>query len=79
MVCGGLGFLPKASLGFMNFLAPTLPLAPAIINKSEAMGSLAVESALFACGAILLGVGAFLSIGAKFVERRMRKQAGYAE
>ncbi|MCL1848791.1 MAG: phosphate ABC transporter permease subunit PstC [Clostridiales bacterium] len=79
MVCGGIGFLPKASLGLMNFLAPTLPLAPAIINKSEAMGSFAVESALFSCGAILLMIGAFLSVGAKAVEKKMRKQAGYAE
>ncbi|MCL1848762.1 MAG: phosphate ABC transporter permease subunit PstC [Clostridiales bacterium] len=79
MVCGGIGFLPKASLGLTNFLAPTLPLAPAIINKSEAMGSVAVESALFSCGAILLLIGAFLSIGAKAVEKRMRRQAGYAE
>jgi len=77
MVCGGIGFLPNASLGFLNFLAPTLPLAAAIINKSEAMGSYAVESALFACGALLLFIGAFLSIGAKTVEIRMRRMAGY--
>jgi len=77
MVCGGIGFLPKASLGFVNFLAPTLPLAAAIINKSEAMGSAAVEAALFTCGALLLLIGAFLSIGAKAVENRLRKAAGY--
>ncbi|MDR0469609.1 MAG: phosphate ABC transporter permease subunit PstC [Peptococcaceae bacterium] len=79
MVCGGLGFLPKLELGFVNFLAPTLPLAAAIINKSEAMGSYAVECALFSCGAILLVIGAFLSICAKLVEQSMRKQAGYGE
>jgi phosphate transport system permease protein len=79
MVCGGIGFLPKASLGFINFLAPTLPLAAAIVNKSEAMGSYAVESALFACGAALLIIGAILSIGAKVVEKRMRRMAGYAD
>lgn len=77
MVCGGIGFLPNASLGFLNFLAPTLPLAAAIINKSEAMGAYAVESALFACGALLLFIGALLSIGAKTVERRMRRMSGY--
>ncbi|MCL1872988.1 MAG: phosphate ABC transporter permease subunit PstC [Clostridiales bacterium] len=76
MVCGGLGFLPIPSLGFINFLAPTLPLAAAIINKSEAIGSFSVESALFSCGAILLLIGAFLSIGAKAVEKRMRKKDG---
>jgi len=77
MVCGGIGFLPRASLGFINFLAPTLPLASAIINKSEAMGAYAVESALFACGAVLLIIGAILSIGAKLVEKRMRRMAGH--
>ena len=77
MVCGGLGIIPNVSFGFMNFLAPTLPLAPAIVNKSEAMGSFAVESALFTCAAILLVIGAVLSIGAKIVEKRMRKSAGY--
>ena len=79
MVCGGIGFIPKASLGYINFLAPTLPLAAAIINKSEALGSAAVESALFTCGALLLVIGAILSIGAKIVEKRMRKLAGYEE
>jgi phosphate transport system permease protein len=79
MVCGGIGFLPKASLGFINFLAPTLPLAAAIINKSEAMGSLAVEAALFACGAALLIIGAILSIGARAMEKQMRRMAGYAD
>lgn len=77
MVCGGIGFLPKAALGFINFLAPTLPVAAAIINKSEAMGSFAVESALFACGAVLLMIGATLSIGAKSIEKKMRRSAGH--
>ena len=79
MVCGGIGFMPRVDLGLINFLAPTLPLASAIVNKSEAMGAPAVESALFCCGAILLLIGAFLSVGAKTVERQMRKQAGYAD
>jgi phosphate transport system permease protein len=79
MVCGSVGFLPRASFGFVNFLAPTLPLASAIINKSEALGSSAVESALFACGALLLVIGALLSVGAKAVERRMRRMAGHAD
>jgi phosphate transport system permease protein len=77
MVCGGLGILPSASLGFVNFLAPTLPLAPAIINKSEAMGAVSVDSALFACGATLLIIGAILSITARTVNKRMRKAAGF--
>ena len=78
MVCGGIGILPRASLGFVNFLAPTLPLAPAIINKSEAMGLFAAESALFTSAALLLAIGAILSIGAKLIETAMRKRSGYA-
>lgn len=77
MVCGSLGLLPTAALGFVNFLAPTLPLASAIINKSEAMGSVGVDSALFACGTLLLTIGALLSIGARLINRRMRKADGY--
>ena len=77
MVCGGLGLLPNASFGFINYLAPTLPLAPAIMNKSEAMGALAVDSALFTCGAILLVIGGALSIGSKIIERHIRKGEGY--
>jgi len=77
MVCGGLGILPKASLGFINYLAPTLPLASAIANKSEAMGIAAVDSALFTCGAILLVIGAMLSIGSKIIEKYIRKADGY--
>ncbi|MGB4438088.1 MAG: phosphate ABC transporter permease subunit PstC [Sedimentibacter sp.] len=77
MVCGGLGIIPDAKLGLINFLAPTLPLASAIVNKSEAMGSFAVESALFSCGATLLIIGTALSIFAKFVEKRLRKRDGH--
>lgn len=77
MVCGGLGILPAASLGLKNILAPTLPLASAIINKSEAMGSVGVDSALFACGALLLTIGALLSICARLINKQMRKADGF--
>ena len=77
MVCGGLGMLPDLSFGFISYLAPTLPLASAIINKSEAMGAGGVDSALFTCGAILLVIGAVLSVGSKILERYIRKADGY--
>lgn len=77
MVCGGLAIVPQLKYGIINFLAPTLPLAPAIINKSEAMGALGVDAVLFSCGAILLVIGALLSIGARAVNKQMRKAAGY--
>ena len=79
MVCGGIGLLPQASFGFINFLAPTLPLAASIINKSEAMGLFAAEAALFTSAALLLTIGAVLSIGSKLVEKRMRRMAGHDE
>jgi len=77
MVCGGVGNIPKLSHGFAALLTPVLPLSAAIVNKSEAMGVASVESALFACGAILLLFGALLSLSAKFVEKRLRRSAGY--
>ena len=77
MVCGGVGILPDFSHGFVSLLAPVLPLSAAIVNKSEAMSSTAVRSALFACAAILLVMGALLSIGAKLVERQMRRAVGF--
>lgn len=76
MVCGGLGVIPNVEFGFINFLAPALPLASAIVNKSEAMGSFAVESALFSCGATLLIIGTILSISAKKIEKHLRKKEG---
>ena len=71
MVCGGVGILPKLSLGMVNLLAPTLPLAAAIINKSEAIGAEQVASALFTCGALLLMFGAVLSITARVISGKL--------
>ncbi|MCL1835024.1 MAG: phosphate ABC transporter permease subunit PstC [Oscillospiraceae bacterium] len=79
MVCGGTAYIPNILHGFAAMLSPILPLSSAIINKSEAMSSPAVESALFACGAILLLMGAILSALARLIERRMRRRAGYAD
>jgi len=77
MVCGGVGNIPNLAHGFAALLTPVLPLSAAIVNKSEAMGVVSVENALFACGAILLLFGALLSLSAKFVEKRLRRAAGY--
>ncbi|MCL2708022.1 MAG: phosphate ABC transporter permease subunit PstC [Defluviitaleaceae bacterium] len=78
MVCGGIGLTPDFSLGFVSLLTPVLPLSSAIINKSEGMGNASVASALFACAAILLLIGAFLSIAARLVDSYMRKKIGNA-
>ena len=77
MVCGGLGIVPDFSRGFVSLLAPVLPLSSAIINKSEAMGSAAVESTLYSCAAVLLITGAALSLCARIVKRQQRKAYGY--
>ena len=79
MVCGGNAYIPNIMHGFAALLSPVLPLSSAIINKSEAMSSPAVESALFACGAILLLMGGILSALARLIEKRMRRRAGYAD
>lgn len=76
MVCGGIGNIPDLSMGPVSMLTPVLTLSSAIVNKSEAMSASSVEAALFACGALLLVIGAVLSIGAKLIERRLRKDAG---
>ncbi len=77
MVCGGIGNIPELSHGFVFFLTPVLPLSSAIVNKSEAMSVMSVESALFTCGAILLLFGAALSVCARLIDRKLRKDAGY--
>ncbi|MDR2357768.1 MAG: phosphate ABC transporter permease subunit PstC [Oscillospiraceae bacterium] len=72
MVCGGVGFLPSLRHGAAALFTPILPLSAAIINKSEAMSAPAVESALFACGAVLLVIGAALSSLARLRRRKSR-------
>lgn len=77
MVCGGVGVLPNLSMGFATMLAPVLTLSAAIVNKSEAMSVAEVESALFACGAILLVFGTLMSVGSRLIDRTIRKREGY--
>ena len=76
MVCGGIGAIPGLSLGFMNLLAPTLPLSAAIINKSEAIGSGHVAGALFSCAALLLVLGALFSVIARSISVFARSESG---
>jgi phosphate transport system permease protein len=76
MVCGGVGMLPLPSHGAAALLTPVLPLSAAIVNKSEAMSVPAVESALFTCGAILLLMGAILSLAARLFVSRVSRNGG---
>ena len=70
MVCGGVAVIPTLTHGAVALFTPILPLSAAIVNKSEAMGVPAVESALFACGALLLVMGAIFSVAARFFVKR---------
>ena len=79
MVCGGVGVLPRLSMGFATLLSPVLTLSAAIVNKSEAMSVAEVQAALFACGAVLLVFGTLMSVGSRGVERLIRRKEGYDE
>lgn len=76
MVCGGIGRVPNPVEGAGFLLGPILSLASAIINKSEAISVPSIESALFACGAVLLAIGALLAIVSRRVEHWLRKREG---
>ena len=79
LVCCGVGYLPDLSTGFASLLAPILTLSSAIVNKSEGMSVAAVQSALFACGAILLIFGAIMSVGSQVIKRAIRRKEGYSD
>jgi phosphate transport system permease protein len=78
MVSGGIGLTPDWSMGFVTLLAPVLPLAAAIMNKSEAMVNESVAAALLTCAAILLLIGTALSVAARLMNMYMRKRVGDA-
>ena len=76
MVTGGIGFIPNPAHGLPFFLTPVLPLAAAIVKKAEAMSVPSIESALFACGVVLLATTTLLSILTKIVEFTVRRRQG---
>lgn len=76
MVSGGAGLLPKLSHGFVFLLTPVLPLASAIVNKSEGVAVQSIESALFGCGVVLLVTCALLSIFTRIVEASVKRRQG---
>jgi phosphate transport system permease protein len=76
MVTGGVGNVPDPTHGFVFFLTPVLTLASAIVNKSEAISVPSIESALFACGVILLITTTLLSIFTKIVEYLIKRRQG---
>ncbi|QUH27090.1 hypothetical protein [Serpentinicella alkaliphila] len=76
MVAGSLGVLPNPLHGSVFFLTHVLPLASAIVNKSEAIAVQSIESALFGCGVLLLITTSILSISAKVIERIVKRRQG---
>lgn len=76
MVSGGVGNIPNVSHGSVFFLTPVLTLASAIVNKSEAMSVPSIESALFACGVVLLITSIILSLFTKVVGLIVKRGEG---
>jgi len=76
MVCGGIGNIPRISDGSVFFLTPVLTLAAAIVNKSEMMSVKSIESALFACGLILLLTSIVVSLCARLVQYLVMRREG---
>ncbi len=76
MVSGASAVLPSLSHGFVFLFTPVLPLASAIVNKSQAISIPSIEAALFACGVILLVMCSFLSICTKIIESVVRRRQG---
>ncbi|MBC7765303.1 MAG: hypothetical protein H7Y41_02375 [Hyphomonadaceae bacterium] len=76
MESGGIGNIPNLQNGYVAVLTPVLTLASAIINISEAMAVPSIESALFACGVILLITCMSLTLFTKYIEYVIRKKDG---
>jgi len=76
MVSGGIGNVPNIHDGPVLFLTPVLTLASAIVNKSEMMSVKSIESALFACGLVLLLTSMVISLGARLVEYLVKRGEG---
>ena len=79
MVCGGISNVPQLTHGGVFFLTPVLTLSSAIVNKSEAMSIPAIESALFACAAVLLLTSVVLSLSTKAVEHLVSNKGSRKE
>jgi len=76
MVSGGVGNIPNLANGPVFFLTPVLTLASAIVNKSETMSFETIQSALFACGVVLLIMSTILSVFTKVVQNFVKRREG---
>jgi len=73
MVTGSVANLPDPSLGAVFFLEPVRTLASTIVDNAEGMSVAACESALFACGSVLLLTCVLLSLFSRIVSGNLRQ------
>lgn len=73
MVTGSVAFIPNPAHGLVFFLEPLRTLASTIVDNSEGMSVATCESALFACGTLLLLSCVMLNIFAKWVSGRLQQ------
>jgi phosphate transport system permease protein len=77
MTVGAVAYIPQFTDGVNGyFLSPVLPIAAAIVNKASLMSAPPVESALFACGILLLITCASLSLFSRLVEYIIKRREG---
>ena len=74
MVAGSVANLPSPAHGMVFFLEPVRTLASTIVDNAEGMSVASCESALFACGSLLLLSSVVLSIMARLVSSRVSRE-----
>lgn len=74
MVAGSVANLPSPAHGMVFFLEPVRTLASTIVDNAEGMSVASCESALFACGALLLLSSVMLSVMARLVSSRVSRE-----
>ena len=73
MVAGSVGFAPNPLDGLTFFFEPTRPLASAIVEGAEGFSVKPYGETLYAFGAVLLVSSLFLSLGAHYAKRPLRR------
>jgi phosphate transport system permease protein len=73
MVTGSVAFAPNPADGFIFFVEPALPLAPAIIKNAEGLSVEPLAQTLYAFAAVLLVAAAFMSFTGWYIRRTLRR------
>lgn len=76
MVAGSVANLPNPAHGPVFFLEPVRTLASTIVDNAEGMGVANCQSALFACGSLLLLSSVLLSVLSRLVSSRVSREVG---